>query len=111
MTDETPLVEPGVFDFDDDDNLVLPKNVTEKKVRRKKLSPSTMNSLVDTSACPARFAAEKVIPRTPTHSGPLRSERRDTWCSNICSPCHPTSALPGWHARSWTRSPTPLCSP
>ena len=69
MTDETPLVEPGVFDFDDDDNLVLPKNVTEKKVRRKKLSPSTMNSLVDTSACPARFAAEKVIPRTPDPFG------------------------------------------
>lgn len=63
MTDETPLVEPGVFDFDADNNLVLPKSVTDEKVRRKKLSPSTMNSLVDKSACPARFAAEKVIPR------------------------------------------------
>lgn len=63
MTDETPLVEPGTFDFDGDDNLVLPKAVTDAKVRRKKLSPSTMNALVDTSACPARFAADKVLPR------------------------------------------------
>lgn len=69
MTDEELLVEPGVFDFDNDNNLVLPKSVTEKKIRRKKLSPSTMNALVDTSACPARFAADKVIPRTPDPFG------------------------------------------
>lgn len=60
--EQKPLVEPGTFEFDDG-YLLLEPSVVEKKVRRKALSASTMNSLVGRSVCTASFAAGKVLPR------------------------------------------------
>lgn len=63
QTLDKPLITPGAIEFAGTEALLVDPEQVAAKIRRKKLSPSTMNALMDNSACGARFAADKLMPR------------------------------------------------
>jgi putative RecB family exonuclease len=71
-TDENPhtLLPVGALEFTGDGDLKIDPKLVESRVRRKALSPSTMNALVGKGSCAARFALDPEA-RTPEQATSL----------------------------------------